>query len=88
MARLNDTIGLSSRGAGGGESHTVSTRKIDNGYLVCRESYNSGTGECHRTEMFSRGKPEISPAKIRGAAGQMADSRNALADANACLKGR
>lgn len=88
MAKLNNTIALSSRGAGGGESHTVSTRKIDNGYLIRCESYNAGTGECHSTETFSRGRPEVTAPKVKGAAGELADSRNALADANACLKGR
>lgn len=85
---LNNTAALVSRGPDGGEEHSISVRKIENGFLTRQSSYNPGTGECHSSETFSKSRPEIRPPRVRGGAGELADSRNAMADANKELRNR
>lgn len=70
--RLNDTAALVGIGHGstavtsdGPESVSVSSRKIDNGYLVdeCRSSGHS----YESTTTFHKAKPELSLEKLRSA---------------------
>jgi len=61
--RLNDTKGLT-REFSGDVSHTVSTRKIDNGYLIRRSSSNDHTGEYSSSETFSAAPPKVNPPSV------------------------
>jgi hypothetical protein len=66
--RLSDTNALVEN-PGSAVSHTVSTRKIDNGWLIRQSSYNEDTGECRSSERFSDRAPKIAPARVgRGSA--------------------
>lgn len=62
--RLNDTEALADAPFEGELSRTVSTRKIDNGYLTRTSEYNSQTGECRSSERFSR-RPQTLPQSER-----------------------
>ena len=63
--RLNDTEGLRpSSGMADGGDHSVSVRKIDNGYVVRQSSYNNKTGQCSSSETFSEREPRVSAPKV------------------------
>lgn len=62
--RLDDTAAIRSAGYGstavtsdGPESVSVSSRKIDNGYVVSRSRSTNSTYEC--SETFQKDKPEL-----------------------------
>ena len=76
--RLNDTASLATRPFEAGESHSISTRKIDNGYLTCTSTYNPRTGECRSAETFSRNPPRIIAPRVDGRSGANPDSGNSL----------
>ena len=40
-------------------SETMSIRKIANGYIVTRDSYNQKTGQFRQTETFTKKKPKL-----------------------------
>lgn len=63
--RLNDTAAIAARPPGHGQSHTVSCREIENGYIteVCES--NQATGKYSRREMFSKSAPDIQPPKVK-----------------------
>lgn len=65
-SRLDDTAALVANPMGSGESHSVSTRKIENGYLVCESSCNPRTGEYTSSERFSAEEPRIVKPSVRG----------------------
>lgn len=67
--RLNDTEALRSRPFDAGEDHSVSVRKIDNGYMVRHSSCNPNTGEYKSSEVFSAKPPRIIPARMDGRQG-------------------
>lgn len=72
MARLSDTAALRNRPASGVGSHTVSSRKIDNGYMISRSSYDESTGQYKCSEEFSKNPPIMTPPEAsspRDAAG-------------------
>ena len=86
MRRLNDTEALVERPFQAGEEHTISTRKIANGYLVRQSSYNPNTGECHSAETFTKNPPKIKAPSLDGRQkGPAPDNANSLADAAAYL---
>lgn len=63
--RLNDTASISGPAKGGANvNHTVSCRKISNGYVVSTSSYNDGTGEYRSSEQFMSSPPRIIPGKV------------------------
>jgi len=76
--RLNDTRALVDQPPRYGENHTVSTRKIDNGFLVCESSCDPKTGEYRSSEQFYKEAPRVIPPKV--ARGQNPDAGSALAD--------
>jgi len=76
--RLNDTRALTEQPSRYGEDHTVSTRKIDNGYLVRESSCDPRTGEYRSSEQFYKEPPRIIPARV--ARGQNPDQGSGLAD--------
>lgn len=82
MARLNDTRALVDRPPRGGEEYHVSTRKIDNGYLV-RESICTDTGEYKSSEKFMSDPPRIIPGRVKGQRNGSTDAAgsNGLGDA-------
>jgi len=84
MPRLNDTAALVALPSDGATEHTVSVKKIDNGYLTRTSSYNYETGECRSNEQFSTEKPRINPPGVsRDAAGS-----NSLSDTKRYLDGK
>jgi hypothetical protein len=65
--KLNSESVLAGKLVSGGEdSHSISSRKIDNGYIVSSHSYNSRTGECKSSERFVEGEPRLVPGKEFG----------------------
>jgi hypothetical protein len=63
MARLNDTAAIVAQ-PGGEMEHTIRTRKIGNGYLVSKSSYNSHTGDYECVEEYSDKAPNIELPRI------------------------
>lgn len=59
MGKLNNTAAIATRPLAAGESKTVSTRQIDNGFIVCETVCNSKTGEYRSTERFEAKAPRI-----------------------------
>lgn len=62
--RLNDTAALVERPPGAGESHRISCRKIENGFLTSVHSFNDGTGKCTEKEVFTKEYPRIRPPEL------------------------
>ena len=58
MSRLSDTRALVEGPARGGESHHISTRKIDNGFLI-EKSVCTNTGEYKTSTEFSKDAPRV-----------------------------
>lgn len=65
MARLNDTDSLTRRAADGME-HSVSVKKIDNGFLTRISECNPSTGSYSSRESFSKEAPKIQLPKMGG----------------------
>lgn len=82
--RLSDTAALVAGPASGSVEHSISTRKIDNGYIVRTSSYNNETGECRSSETFSPRAPNIDPPRVRGNGN---DASSSLSKAIQSLKG-
>lgn len=81
--RLNDTAALT--GAGNGEAeHSIRTRKIDNGYLVCESRCDPRTGEYSHSETFMENPPRIIPGRV--ARGAPVDAGSSLDDTMRYLK--
>ena len=83
--RLNDTRALAERAPNQGQSYSVSSRPIDNGYLIETHSYNGGTGESRCRTEFSPNPPRIMPARVDRR--QSPDSPESLRDAVRYLGG-
>ena len=66
MAKLNSTIGISDRDYDGGESHSISTRQIDNGWVTDISTSNSNTGKYECSQTFSKDRPRISAPVLKG----------------------
>jgi len=62
--RLNDTAAIV-REPGGNLEHSVSVRRIDNGFLVCRTTHNEGTGTFTRSEEFSKNAPRVGMPQVK-----------------------
>lgn len=62
MARLNDTRALTDSPPREGETHHISTERIDNGYLV-RRSTCTDTGEYKSSTRFYKNAPTILPPR-------------------------
>ena len=86
MARLNDTAAIANRPMEAGETHTVSSRKVENGWMVCHSYYNPRTGECRSSEVFSTSPPMV-PRPGDGGSGPSPDSGSSLAKAMEYMKG-
>jgi hypothetical protein len=56
--RLDDTRALTDRPSRGGESHHISTQKIDNGFLITR-SVCTDTGDYKTQTLFSPSEPQV-----------------------------
>lgn len=79
--RLSDTAAVKGLPPGGDssyESHTVSTRRIENGYVTCESVCKDG--EYHSTERFS---PEMPTSGAKGAVGD-----SSLSDAVKSIRGK
>lgn len=81
--RLNDTAAITGRSATSNIEHSISTRKIDNGYIVRESSCDPNTGEYKSSERFMKNAPTIVPAKV--SRGPSPDGPNSLADAKSYL---
>lgn len=85
--RLNDTAAIAANPPSGNQEHSISVRKIDNGFIARSSTCNSATGEYKSSEQYFASAPKIVPAKVARAG----DSASAgLADTMAYLnsKGR
>jgi hypothetical protein len=71
--RLNDTASLAAKPLGAGESHSISTRKIDNGYITTTSSCNEATGEYRSSQTFTKNPPRITPPAVDGRQGVSPD---------------
>lgn len=83
---LNSTEAISGKGYQAGEHHSISTRKIENGYVVDITSCNPGTGEYKCSEIFTKEPPNIKPPDFTGRRGK--GINNALSDTKTYLRGR
>lgn len=77
--RLSDTASLTNSPAEAGESHHISTRKIDNGYIVNQSTCNPRTGEYRSSEAFMATPPRVIPGRV--ARGPAPDSSESLREA-------
>lgn len=79
MARLNDTAAIAEAPARSGQEHSVSTRKIDNGYVVRQSTYSESTGEYKSSESFMKEPPRITaPGVKKGRADGPSDLATAM----------
>lgn len=85
--RLNDTQALVARGLDAGQSHSISTRKIDNGYVTSVSTCDPMTGRYDHAELFTANPPNIKPPRIDGRQGASVDSPSSLREAKAYLGG-
>lgn len=82
MTRKSDTRALVERPPRAGQSHSVSVRGIDNGYVVETSSCDPHTGEYRRSEMYSERAPKISPPRaVRSGLDRDATGSKGLGDA-------
>jgi hypothetical protein len=86
-SRLNDTSAIIERGLSAGESHSISTRKIDNGYVTSVSTCNPTTGSYDHAEVFTANPPNISPPKLDGRQGASVDKPTSLKEAKEYLGG-
>ena len=61
--RLNDTSAIANRPYNGEASHSISTRKIDNGWLVETSYCDPQTGEYRHSSQFSATQPRLIPGR-------------------------
>lgn len=79
--RLSDTAALTQRPFAAGEDHSISSRKIENGYLTRVSTCNSHTGEYKSSEHFTKNPPRITAPKMDGRQGSSGDvGSESLAD--------
>lgn len=76
--RLNDTAALVGVPEGSQSEHSLSSRKIANGFVVRESSCNPATGEYRSAETFYKSQPKLVPGSV---AGEPADANGGLADA-------
>lgn len=75
--KLNDTAAIAESPPLGDASHHISTRKIDNGWLVEESVCNPETGEYKSSTTFTPNPPRIMPGRI-ARQGASPDSGSAL----------
>lgn len=80
MARLNDTRAIAEEGREAGERHSISTRKISNGYIVEKTTSNPNTGEWSCSETYMDRPPKIMPARVSRGPSPDQGEGNSLAD--------
>lgn len=85
--RLNDTRALTDRPLEPDSEHSVRTRKVGEGYVVCTSSFNPSTGEYRSDEQYYAQPPRIVPPRVTRSSPQSdgAGSRG-LADTMSYLK--
>lgn len=84
--RLNDTAAIAASPPSGNQEHSISVRKIDNGFIARSSTCNSATGEYKSSEQFFASAPRIIPARV--ARTMSDDSGGGLADTMAYLDGK
>lgn len=86
--RLNDTAAIASRTSGdAGAHHSISTRKIDNGWLVETSSHDPTTGHYRSSTKFASNQPRLIPGRA-ARIGASPDSSGSMRDACDYLKGK
>jgi hypothetical protein len=63
-SRLSDTNSLVAVPSDGMSSHSIHTRKVENGYMICESSSDPNTGQYRSTERFSATAPRIIPGRV------------------------
>lgn len=61
--RLNDTAAIVATPLLQNEEHSISVRKIDNGYIVRTSNCDPRTGEYRSQETFQASEPKIIPGR-------------------------
>lgn len=84
--RLNDTAAIAATPPSGNQEHSISVRKIDNGFIARSSTCNSATGEYKSSEQYFPSAPKIIPARV--ARSMDADSGGGLADTMAYLNSK
>lgn len=64
--RLNDTMALVAEPLSGGVEHSVSVRKVGNGFVTKTSRYNPDTGGYQCSEDFSKKAPRVLAPKVMG----------------------
>lgn len=85
VKKLNNTNAIVERPRNAGENHSISTRKVDNGYVVSESSYNPKTMEYRNSESFQQSPPKIIPGRVDSSpspdsGGGLRDTMSYLAD--------
>lgn len=84
--RLNDTAAIAASPPSGNQEHSISVRKIDNGFVARSSTCNSATGEYKSSEQYFENAPKIVPAQV--AKVMSVRSGGGLADSVDYLNGR
>lgn len=75
--RLNDTAVLALAAPRGGESHSISTREIENGWLIESSVCNERTGTYRHSTRFVETPPRVIPGRAARVGGSP-DSSSSL----------
>lgn len=81
--RLNDTRALTAQPPGGNQEHSVSVRKIDDGFIVRTSTCNPETGEYKSREQYHERAPRIIAPRV--ARGPAPENEGSLRDTMAYL---
>jgi hypothetical protein len=84
--RLNDTAAIAASPPSENQEHSISVRKIDNGFVARSSTCNSATGEYKSSEQYFPSAPRIIPAKV--ARSMSDDAGGGLADTMAYLNSK
>jgi hypothetical protein len=84
--RLNDTAAIAASPPSGNTEHSISVRKIDNGFVARSSMCNPTTGEYKSSEQYFANAPRVIPARV--ARTMATDSGGGLADTMDYLNSR
>lgn len=84
--RLSNTAAITERPYEAGEDHSVSVRKIENGYLTRTATCNPNTGSYRSSEVFTKTPPRITPPSMDAGQGEEMVGSQTLGDTMRYLK--
>lgn len=65
-SRISDTAAIVGAPYRSEQEHSISVRKIENGFITRTSSCNPHTGEYRSSEQFTKSAPNITPPKMDG----------------------